>query len=271
MRIPSCLYVGVVATGFAVAAMATATAAPVSEPPGAVRDGGPVAEAVPPGGLITSFLHNQVTYCSIICPLAVQTATTAVTAIQQAQGTFAAASQGNDPAKALGIAAASITGPTSAAAQQTIVADGTVVAPRALNAFEVGVVDVLNIGPAAAAGGPPAAVAAAQTARQDTYAALNAPIVPNPPPTVTPHDAVQAAVVAVIDAGAAVVFPAFNTVLTAAFQAPDAAAQELAATGDPQQALAAGLDTVTAAQTAADTIVTDAVARAVDEIGVATQ
>ncbi|MCU1646948.1 MAG: hypothetical protein JWN03_7223 [Nocardia sp.] len=276
MQIPSSLYAGVVAIGFAVAALpaAAATAAPVSDPqspPSVVRDGGAVSDAVPPGGLITSFLRNQVTYCSIICPLAAQTATSAATTIQQAPGTLSAAWQVDDPVKALGITAASITGPTTSAAQRAIVADGTIVAPRALNAFEVGVVGLLDVGPAAAAGGLPAIVTAVQTARQDTYTALNVPIVPNPEPTVAPHDAVQAAVVGVIDAGAAVIFPAFNTVVSAAFQAPDAAAQELAATGDPDQALAAGMDTVAAAQTAADTIITDAVTRAVDEIRVATQ
>ncbi|MFF2551281.1 hypothetical protein ACFVUS_09770 [Nocardia sp. NPDC058058] len=274
MRIPSrLLYAGVVATGFAVAALpAVAAAAPGGEFQSPSQPGGvPVAEAVPPGGLITGFLRNQITYCSIICPLAVQTAGTAATAIQQAPTVYSAASQDHDPTTALGIAAASITGPTSVTAQQTIIADGTIVAPRALNAFEVGVIGLLDIGPAAAEGGLPAAVEAIQTARQNTYTAMNAPIVPYPPRTVIPHDATQSAVLAVIDAGAAIAFPAFNTILTAAVQAPDAAAQELATTGDPDQALAAGLTTAAAAQAEAQTIVTDAITAAIDQIGAATQ
>ncbi|MEU4345250.1 hypothetical protein AB0H00_29010 [Nocardia sp. NPDC023852] len=276
MRIPICLHAGVVATGIAVAgipAMATASAAPVTQPqspPTVVQDVGPAAEAVPPGGLITSFLRNQVIYCSIICPLAVQTAVTASVTTQQAPSTFLTASQSNDPVKAIGITAASITGPTNAAAQQTILADGTIVAPRALNAFEVGVVGLLNVVPAAT-DGPPAIATALQTARQDTYTALNLPIVPNPTPTVTPQGAAQVAVVAAIDVGAAVIFPAFNHILSATFQAPDAAAQELAATGNPEQALAAGVDTVTAAQTAANTVIADATAGAVDKIRTATE
>ncbi|MFE3188209.1 hypothetical protein ACFXHA_04320 [Nocardia sp. NPDC059240] len=249
MRISVCLYAGVVATGLAVAGLPTTA----------------TAEPVPPGGLVTSFLRNQGTYCSIICPLGAQTANTVVTTVQQAPGTLAAAWQVEDPARALGVTAASITGPTSVAAQRAIVADGTIVAPRALNAFEVGVVGLMNVGPAAA-GGLPATAAAVETAREDTYAALNAPIVPDPPPLATPHDPVQAAVLGVIDVGSAVAFPAFNTVLTAAVQAPDAAAQELAATGDPAQALAAGADTVTAAKAAADTIIGDAVTNAMDLI-----
>lgn len=270
MRIASGLYAGVIATGLAVAALpAVATAAPVAQPQ-APSDGTPVAAAVPPGGLITTFLHNQITYCSIICPLAAQTAATISTTTLQAPGTLSAALQSNDAMTALGITAASITGPTNVEAQQTIVADGTIVAPRALNAFEVGVVGLMNVGPAAAEG-VPAVTAALQTAQQDTYTAMNAPIVPYPTPTVTSHDAGQTAVVAVIDAGAAVIFPAFNTVLTAAFSAPDAAAQELAATGDPDQALAAGAETVTAAETSANTIITDALNNAVEKIAEANQ
>ncbi|GAB2529672.1 hypothetical protein [Nocardia heshunensis] len=253
MRISVCLYAGVIATGLAVAGLPTTATA-----------------AVPPGGLITSFLRNQGTYCSIICPLGAQTADTVVTTVQQAPGALSAALQVEDPARALGVTAASITGPTSVAAQRGIVADGTLVAPRALNAFEVGVVGLMNVGPTAT-GGLPAVAAAVETAREDTYAALNAPIVPDPAPLAVPHDPVQAAVLGVIDAGAAVAFPAFNTMLTAAVQAPDAAARELTATGDPAQALTAGADTVTAAEDAATTIIGNAVTNALELIDAANQ
>lgn len=271
MLIPTCLHAGVAATGIAVAgitAAATASAAPVTPPPSpptVAQDVRAAAATVPPGGLVTSFLHNQVTYCSIICPLLIRTGVTALDTAAQAPGTYRAALQSGDQAKALGVAAASITGPTNAAAEQAIVADGTEVAPRALNAFEVGVVGLLNVG-AAAAGGPPAAAAAVQTARQDTFAALNAPIVPNPAPIVRPHGVGQVAVVGAINVGAAVAFPAFNDVLSGAFQTPDAMARELAATGDPARALAAGADTVAGVQSAATTVVADSVARAADQI-----
>jgi hypothetical protein len=171
--------------------------------------------------------------------------------------------------RAIGVTAASITGPTNAAAEETILADGTEVAPRALNAFEVGVVGLLDIVPAAA-GGLPAMAAAVQAARQDTFTAQNLPIVPNPTPTVRPRGVVQVAVVGAINVGAAVAFPAFNDVLSGAFQTPDAAARELAATGDPARAVAAGVHTVTGVQTAASTVIADSVLTAADNIRAAT-
>jgi hypothetical protein len=264
MRIPTCLSAGVAATGIAVAglsAMATASAAPVPEALPIV----PVDATVPPGGLVTSFLHNQVTYCSIICPLLVQTGVTAVVTTVQAPGTYRTALQSDDPMRATGVTAASITGPTNVAAEKAIVADGTEVAPRALNAFEVGVVGLLNVGPAAA-GGPPAIAAAVQTARQDTFTAMNLPIVPSPRPTVRPHGVGQVVVVGAINVGAAVAFPAFNDVLSGAFQTPDAAARKLAVTGDPARAVAAGADTVAAVQTAATTVIADSVVSEAGEI-----
>jgi len=273
MQIPTCLHAGIAATGIAVAgiaAMATASAAPVTQsqsPPTVAQEVRPVP--VPPGGLVTSFVRNQVIYCSIICPLAVRTGVTAFAATGQAPGTFRTALQSEDPVRAIGVAAASITGPTDAAAEETILADGTEVAPRALNAFEVGVVGLLNVVPAAA-GGLPAIATAVQTARQDTFTAQNLPIVPNPTPTVRPQGVVQVAVVGAINVGAAVAFPAFNDVLSGAFQTPDAAARELAATGDPARAVAAGVHTVTGVQTAAGTVIADSVVSAVDNIRAAT-
>ena len=148
-------------------------------PPAVSHDIRLAAATVPPGGLITSFLGNQVTYCSIICPLLVDTAVTAIATTLQTPGVFVNALQSGDLWKAIGITAASVTGPVNAAAQAAILADGTLVAPRALNAFEVGVVGLLNVIPAAA-GGLPGIVRAIETAREDTFTALNLPIVPNP-------------------------------------------------------------------------------------------
>ena len=267
-------YAGAAATGIAVAgivAMAATPLAPVNQPqsaPTVVRDVRLAAATVPPGGLITSFLGNQVIYCSLICPLLVQTGVTPVVATLQAPGTFVTALQSGDLLKAIGATAASVTGPTNAAATAAIVADGTKVAPRALNAFEVGVVGLLDIVPAAA-GGLPGVVTAIQTARQDTFDALNAPIVPNPTPTVMPQGVVEVAVVGALNVGGAVVFTAFNEVLSAAFETPDAVAQELAATGDPVRAVAAGVNTAAGAVTAAGTAIADSVVTAVNNVGVA--
>jgi hypothetical protein len=182
--------------------------------------------------------------------------------------TFLTAPRSNDPLRALGAAVASVTGPTNAAAQATIFADGTRVAPRALNAVEVAVLGLLNIVPAAA-NGLPGIADAVQRFREQTYAALNLPIVPNPEPTVRPRGVLQVAVVETINVGASVIFPAFNHILSAVFETPDAMARELAATGDPIRALVAGIDTAARRLVAAGTVVAEAVVTAVRNIGTA--
>jgi hypothetical protein len=275
MRIPTCLHAGVAARGIAVVgivAMAAAPLAPVTQsqsPPTVAQDVRLAAATVPPGGLVTSFLGNQVIYCSIICPLLVQTAVTPFVTTLQTPATFLTALQSGDLLKAIGVTAASVTGPTNAAAEAAILADGTIPAQRALNAFEVAVVGLLNVIPAAA-GGLPGIATAIQTARQDTFTALNLPVVPNPTPTVMPRGVVQVAVVGAINVGAAVIFPAFNDILSGAFQTPDAVAQELAATGDPVRAVAAGVNAAVRAVTAAITVIADSVVTALSNIRTAT-
>jgi hypothetical protein len=278
MQIPTCLHAGVAATGIAfvgIGAMTAASVAPVTQtqsqsPPAVVRDVRLAATAVPPGGLITGFLNNQVTYCSIICPLLVQTAVTPFVATLQTPGTFLTALQAGDLLKAIGVAAASVTGPTNAAAAAAILADGSIPAPRALNAFEVAVIGLLNVIPAAA-GGLPGIAAALQAARQDTFDALTLPVIPNQPSTVMPHGVVQVAVVSALNVVGAIIFPAFNHILSGAFQVPDAVAQELAATGDPVRALAAGINAATAAVSAAGADIAAAVVKAVNDIRAATE
>ena len=110
------------------------------------------ATAVPPGGLITSFLGNQAIYCSLICPYLLQGVVTVPVALLQSPGVFVTGLQSGSVLKAIGAAAASVTGTANAAATPAILKDGTIVAPRALNALEVAVVGVLSIGPAAAGG-----------------------------------------------------------------------------------------------------------------------
>lgn len=189
-------------------------------------------------------------------------------AILQTPGTFVTALQSGDLLKAIGAAAASVTGAADAAATPAIISDGTIVAPRAMNAFEVGVVGLLNIIPAAA-GGLPAVVTAIETARQDTFTVLNRPVVANPTPTVMPHGVVQVGVVEGINVVAAVIFPALNDVLLGGFQSVDAAAQTLARTGDPAMAVAAGATRVTGALHDAGSVVADSVVTAVSNISTA--
>ncbi len=223
------------------------------------------AATTPPGGLITSFLGNQLLYCSLICTSAIQGAVTVAGVALQTPETFFLAIQSGDLLKAIGVTAASVTGAAEAAAADVIFKDGMEVAPRALNAFEVGVVGLLNIVPAAA-GGLPGIITAIQTARDDTFIALNRPIVPNPTPTVMPHGVVQVAVIGAINVGAAVIIPALNDVLLGAFQVPDAVARTLAQTGDPLRALGAGAATVATVAHDAGTVIANSVDTAVTDI-----
>jgi hypothetical protein len=177
--------------------------------------------------------------------------------------------QAGDLLMAIGAAAASVTGPTNAAAAAAILADGSIPAPRALNALEVAVVGLLNVIPAAA-NGLPGIAAALQAFRQDTFDALTLPVTPNQPSTVMPRGVGQVAVVSALNVVGAIIFPAFNHILSGAFQVPDAVAQELAATGDPVRALAAGVNAATAAVTAAGADIAAAVDKAVSDIRAAT-
>jgi hypothetical protein len=269
MRIPTRPHAGAAVAGIAVVAAAATLAAPVTPPPHppqtVTQDVRLAADAVPIGGLVTSFLGNQVIYCSLICPLLLETAVTPAVQTLQAPGTFLAALQSGNVLKALGAAAASVTGPTNAAAEEAILVDSEIPAQRALNAFETGVVGLLNV-ITAAPGGLPGIFTAIETARQDTFDALNAPVVPNPPPTVMPQGVLQVAVVSTINVGAAVIFPAFNDFLSAAFETPNAASQELAATGNPLAAAAAGVSALGARVTAAATVIANSVVAAINNI-----
>lgn len=260
-------------TDLAAAAAALVVVAPLAplaptvehSPPPTVAREIRLAAMVPPGGLITSFVTNQGIYCSLICPLLAQTVTTGVTTTLQEPGVFLAALPANGLLKAIGIAGASMTGPTAAAMDQAIAADAAIPAQRALNAFEVGVVGLLNI-PPAVLGGPAAVLDAFQQFRQQTFDALNAPVVPNPAPTVMPHGVLQVAVIGVINVVAAVIFPAFNDVLAGAFHVPDAVAQELAKSGNPIRAAVAGVQTAVGVVTAAGTVIANTIVTEVNKV-----
>ncbi len=247
--------------------MAAAPLAPTTQiqsPMAASHDVRLAATEVPPGGLITSFLGNQLIYCSAICgPLVVTAVTAAVTTVQTPVVFVGALGSGN-LFKAIGVTAASVTGPTTAALAAAIDADVTVAVPKASNAFEVGVIGLLNVVPAAA-GGLPGIITAIQAVRQDTFDALNLPV-PVTGPTVMPHGVVQVAALSAIRVGEAIIFPAFNDALLATIAVPNAAAQELAATGDPVQAVAAGVDSAVGSVTAAVNVVAGSVVTGIKDI-----
>lgn len=263
---------GVAAAGICALAVATVIAGPpVSERPSPVpviREVTLTAAAVPPGGLLASLLINQVRYCAIICPLVVDTAVTAGVTTLGVPATFLTALQSGDLLRAIGAAAASVTGPTNEVAQAAILADGSRVAPRALNALETAVVGLLDVLPATA-DGIPGVVRALQSAREDTFAALNAPIVSDPAPTVHPTGVLQVAAVEALNIVGAVIFPAFNQVLAAVFDVPDAVAEELADSGNLGRAVGAGVRTTAGQLRTAVTVVATAVVTGVRKVATA--
>ena len=66
--------------------------------------------------------------------------------------------------------------------------------------------------------GCPESSTAIQAARQDTFTALNLPIVPNPTPTVMPQGVVQVAVVGAINVGGAIIFTGFQRLCPVRFR-----------------------------------------------------
>ena len=257
---------GAAMTGIAavagIAAIAAATPAPTAESRFVTaHDVRPAVAEVPPGGLLTSFLGNQVSYCSAICAPLISTGVTAAVTSLRTPVTFADAVQSNDITRAVGITAASVTGPTNAALAAAIHADATVAVPKASNAFEVGVIGLLDIAPATA-GGLPAVSGAIKSVRVKTFEALNLPL-PVTGPTVMPNGAVQVEALGAIRVGEAVIFPAFNDVLQATVGVPDAAARELAESGNPARAAAAGARTAIASVSDAENVVARSVVSAV--------
>ena len=271
MHVRTRAHAGAAATGVAAVGIAAMAATPVAPAIQAQslspvsRDVELTATTVPPGGLLTSFLRNQVTYCSAICGPLIDTGVTAAVTTLQTPLAFAAGLQSGNLLKAIGITAASVTGPTNAALGAAILADVTVAVPKASNTFEVAVIGLLNVVPAAA-GGLPGIGTALETAREQTFIALNSPAGQPPVITPMPQGVVEVAALGAIHVGEAVIFPAFNDVLQATTGVPNAAAQVLAATGDPVRATVAGVTSAVGTANAAATVVGNAVVTAVNDV-----
>ncbi|HTI74317.1 MAG TPA: hypothetical protein VL634_04925, partial [Mycobacterium sp.] len=157
----------------------------------------------------------------------------------QAPATFlgSLASTGS-PLQAIGAAAASITGPADAAVTPLINNDVFLVVPKAFHALDVAVVEAINVG--AAITTPGQLLQAVQTGRTNILNALNAPVgTPTTPTGAT--NIVQVVAVSAIDVTTAVAFQAGELLLSGAVQIADASAQELAKSGNPVAALAAGV------------------------------
>ncbi len=190
------------------------------------------------GAIPLAFIRNQFEYCGLICPYALQGAITIPIGAAQAPamflGTFAST---GSPLRAIGAAAASVTGPANAAITPLINNDVYLVVPKAFHALDVAVVEAINVGAAVVT--PGQFLGAVQRARTNILGALNQPVGPPTTPTGA-RNIVQVVAVETINVTAAVAFQAGELLLAGVVQVADAAAQELARSGDPAAALSAG-------------------------------
>lgn len=232
-----------VVTGVAIAGISALVAAPSAPPPEPRSPRTVVSEvqltAAPALGAIPlAFIRNQFQYCSLICPYAVQGAITVPIAAVQAPGTFVGSlATSGSLFKAIGAAAASVTGPANDAVTPLINNDVFLVVPKAFHALDVAVVEAFNVG--AALLSPGQLVAVIENARTNILAALNQPVGPPTTPTGA-RNIFQVVAVSAIDVFTAVAFQAGELLLAGVVQTVDAVAQELAQSGDPVAALAAG-------------------------------
>jgi hypothetical protein len=252
-----------VMTGVAVAgALATASVAPppeVHSPPTVAREVQLTATAPPLGAIPLAFINNQFQYCSVICPHVVEGAITVPIGAVLSPVVFVDTLQATGSLlRSIGATATSVTAPARTAGEGIILNDVNRVVPKAFNNLEVAVVELFNVGSAALR--PSEFRQAVTTARVNIVAALNQPL-PPPAPTETGAETLpQVVAVEAIKVGSAIAFEAGELLLLGVVQVADAAAQELAQTGDVGAAISAG-----AAQ-ANDVIATasDRVVRAVD-------
>lgn len=240
---------------------------PDAERPAQGLDVGLVAAQVPPvGALPLAFVRNQFQYCAVICPHTVQGAVEVPVALTQAPGLFAEAltTTGSVP-RAVGVAAASVTGPANAAATAIIENDVYRVVPKAFNNLQVAVVELANL--TAAVLRPGQFLSAFSTARANILAGLNQPLPPPTPTETRARTLPQVLAVEAIKVFTAVVFQAGELVLLGVVQSADAAARELAGSGDPVAALTAGGSRAVETIGVAGGVVRDAVDTAVTNIG----
>jgi hypothetical protein len=231
-----------VTTGIAIAGISALAVAPVAraaEPPPAQAVAPAVQSAAPALGAIPlAFIRNQFQYCSLICPFAVEAAITvpAATALAPVAFLGSLVTTGS-PLNAIGGALASITGPANAAATPLFNNDIFLVVPKAFHALDVAVVEAFNVG--AAVFTPGEFLQTVQNGRTNILGALDQAVGPPTTPTGA-RNILQVASVETVNVVTAVAFQAGELLLLGVVQAADAAAQELARSGDPVAALAAG-------------------------------
>jgi hypothetical protein len=230
------------AAGLAAAMLATAAFAPPpqSTAPRPVAQEIRLAAAPALGAIPLAFVRNQFEYCSLICPYAVQGLATVPLALVALPATFVGSLVTTGSlTRAIGTAAASVTGPANAAVTPLINNDVYLVVPKAFHALGVTVVEAINVG--AAVFTPDQFLQVIQGARTNILGALNQPVGTPTTPTGA-RNILQVVAVETINVTAAVAFQAGELLLAGVVQTADAAAQELARSGNPGAALAAGAE-----------------------------
>lgn len=270
MRAHSAVLTTVAAAGIGVAAIAPVVVAPPPELHLARLVHAPVELTASPalGALPLAFLRNQAQYCSVICPSIVQgLVTVPVGAALSPVALLNSLGTTGSLTRAIGAAAASVTGPANAAAEGIILNDVDRVVPKAFNNLEIAVVQLLRVGASLAdpAGLPDAINTARQTILDGLDQPLPGPGVPVPTETGA-RTLPEVVAVEAIKVAAAVAFQAGELVLLGVVQTADAAAQELARSGDPVRALSAAAEQAGDVLQTASKIVTDSVQTAATNI-----
>ena len=262
-----------VIAGVAVAGIGTLAVAPlappspeINSPPTAVHEVRLAAAPAPPplGAVPLAFIRNQFDYCSVICPDVVRLAITVPAGAVLSPAAFLGSLQATGSlTRAIGAAAGSVTGPANAATTPIIRNDLNIVLPKAQRALQVALVQGIRIGETSVQVGD--VLGAVQTARIEILDALNQPKGPPTKPTGA-QGVFEVTAAEAVNVFSAVVFQAGELLLLGVVQAADDAAQELARSGDPGAALAAGAAKVNAIVNEADGIVVDTVETAAANI-----
>lgn len=265
---------GRVQSGLAAAVIAMGVIAPMAVVPAPpptwaadleIHDVRLAAAAPPLGAIPLAFIRNQFQYCSVICPHVVEGLVTVPAALVMAPVTFLGAlGATGSPLRAIGAAAASVTGPANAAVTGIIENDVYRVVPKAFNNLEVAVVELVNV--ASAVLRPDQFLRMLDTARANILTALNQPLPPPVPTETGARTLPQVLAVETIRVFAAVAFQAGEILLLGVVRTADAAAQELAVSGDPFAAVAAGTATAAESLSTAGRIVHDAADTAVTNV-----
>jgi hypothetical protein len=251
-----------------IGALAITPSAPPSDRPAVPADPQVrlAADSVPLGAIPAAFLRNQLTFCGLICPSIVQLVTTVPIGAAEAPLNFLGTLPSGSLLKAIGAAAESVTSPADIATAGIITPDVFIVVPKALGTtLDVTVVQAINVAESVVQ--PGQLVPAIETAREKILEALNQPAT-NPPSNLPTgaQGVLENVAVGAVNIPVAIAFQAGELLLAGVVHTANVTATELADTGNPGEALAAGGTAATAVIGQAGGIVKDAVDTAVTNI-----